>query len=99
MKNEGITLVKTAHIIQDEMEILSKKRNKTPHEQSLHSALSFTLAYLDRAGSKKIVRGDRGGVYCPKCGGSNLFNLENDRLFNYCPDCGQRIEYGFKKVC
>ena len=85
-------VTEAADTLIQEIERIRKSRGN----QKLATAMSEALGCMDKANAKKIVRGTNAGVYCPRCGGANVYY--NDVLNNYCPDCGQKIKHAWVRA-
>ena len=53
-------------------------------------ALNLATEALEKQIPKKFSEFD--SVWCPSCG-ENVFDLSNDCSFNYCPYCGQALDW------
>lgn len=53
-------------------------------------AYGLAIEALEKQIPKKFSEFD--SVWCPNCG-KNVFDLSNDCSFNYCPYCGQALDW------
>ena len=66
-------------------EILNKAKNKKP--------VPYTRTFEVINSREKF---DLTIMVCPNCEGSKIYNRELKIGFNYCPDCGQKIDWSKK---
>lgn len=68
--------------------ILAKASNIENKHKKDYDALVCALETLEKQIPKKPCE----GVFCPTCGGVNIWDSYTNRL-NYCGDCGQKVDW------
>lgn len=77
---------------------LSRKNGKNSFDWMMFEFYSTAIEALDKRTPMKPSKTDAypHRLYCTNCGWTFFYNENNktEGMFNYCPECGQAIDWG-----